>query len=113
MSRPALVPRPGTRLWALERVERDLHDVVVRLGSEVSAIDVRAAQATIDMAERTLRELVHDPWEPAAGSVRDARDILSSHLVAASACQGAEAAPSVTARVLRRGAEAARLTLAT
>lgn len=112
MNRPgSLVDRTASRSWALDRVERDLRAVMRTLAAEPSSVDVRAAHATIDLAERTLGELVQDPWEPSAGSVRRARDILSSHLLAASACEGAEVAPSVTARVLRRGADAAWLVL--
>jgi hypothetical protein len=55
---------------------------------------------------------VHDPWEPSAEPLRQARAILSSHLLAASACEGADVASPVTARVLRRGADSARRVLA-
>ena len=96
----------------VRHVERRLRHAAERLGPEVSAVDVRIAQRMIGAAEETLATLVHDPWEPSAQPLRRAREILSSHLLAASACEGANVAPPVTARVLRRGADSARRVLA-
>ena len=96
----------------VRRVEGRLRAASARLGSDVSATDVRAAQQAIGDAEQALGHLVHDPWEPSVVPLRRAREILSSHLLAASVCEGADVAPPVTARVLRRGADSARQVLA-
>jgi hypothetical protein len=95
---------------ALRQVEHRLHIASMRLGPNVSKTDLAAAQRTMHEAERTLGELVGDPWEPSA--VLQARSILSSHLLAADACEGADTGTNVTARVLRRGAESARRLIA-
>jgi hypothetical protein len=92
----------------LRQLDLWLRDAAARLNSDVSATDVQAAQRAIDDAERTLGDLVLDPWEPSLLPLRQAREILSSHLLAASVCEGADVAPPVTARVLRRGANSAR-----
>jgi hypothetical protein len=96
----------------VRHVEGRLRDASARLGSAVSATDVRLAQEAIGDAEEALGHLVHDPWEPSVVPLRHAREILSSHLLAASVCEGAAVAPPVTARVLRRGADSARQVLA-
>ena len=96
---------------AVRRAETRLRDASLHLQAGVSSKDVRAARRAIDDAERALGSLVHDPWEPSAGPLREAREILSSHLLAAAACEGADVAPPVTARVLRKGAESARRAL--
>jgi hypothetical protein len=96
----------------VRRVETSLRDAVARLHPEVSPADVRAARHTIDEAERSLGSLARDPWDAASLPLRQAREILSSHLLAAAACEGADVAPPVTARVLRRGADSARRVLA-
>ena len=96
-----------------------MQQVRTRLGraSEQLRIDtspgaVRVWQQAIDDAERALATLVHDPWEPSVLPVREAREILGSHLRAAAACESADVAPTVTADVLRRGAESAGAALA-
>ena len=96
----------------VRRVEGRLRDASARLGSDVSATDVRVAQEVIGDAEQALGNLELDPWEPSVVPLRQAREILSIHLLAASVCEGAEVAPPVTARVLRRGADSARRALA-
>lgn len=88
----------------------------LRRASEALRVDaspaaVQASQQAMDDAERALGALVHDPWEPSVGPVREAREILSSHLLAATACESAAVAPTVTAGVLRRGADTAHRVL--
>ena len=106
---PATDDRHDTTLRLLDR---RLRDAAAHLDSNASAMDMRAARLAIDDAERALGDLVHDPWEPSLFPLQQARVILSSHLLAASACEGADVAPLVTARVLRRGADSARRVLA-
>ena len=109
----AVVPTTSDeRETTVRRVEGRLRDAAARLDADVSATDVRMAQEVIDDAERALGSLVLDPWEPSVLPLREAREILSSHLLAASACEVADVAPPVTARVLRRGADSARRVLA-
>jgi len=98
----------------VQRVDTGLRDAAARLGAgpNITPADVQVAQLTIGAAERALGTLVHDPWEPSVVPIRHAREILSSHLLAAAACEGADVAAPVTARVLRRGAESARRVLA-
>jgi hypothetical protein len=100
------------RETAVRRLEGRLRNAAERLGGAVSATDVRIAHEAIDNAERALGDLVLDPWEPSLMTLRQAREILSIHLLAAAACEGAEVAPPVTARVLRQGADSARRVLA-
>ena len=100
------------RSATVRRVRSRLRDASNRLHPNVSPAEVRAARRAIDDAERVLGSLVHDPWEPSVGPLREAREILSSHLLAAAACEGADVARPVTARVLRRGAESAQVALA-
>ena len=109
----------SAELSADERRERTVQQVRSRLrrASEQLRVDaspgaVRVSQQTIDDAERALGALVHDPWEPSVGPVREAREILGSHLLAAAACAAADVAPTVTAGVLRKGADSARYALA-
>jgi hypothetical protein len=109
---PAVAPTEVEHETAVRRVEVRLRDAAARLASDVSATDVRVAQEVLSDAEQALGDLVRDPWEPSAVPIRQAREILSSHLLAASACEGAAVAPLVTARVLRRGADSARRVLA-
>ena len=106
-------------LTADDRRERTVQHVRARLrrASEQLRLDaspsaVRMWQQAIDDAERALGTLVHDPWEPSVRPVREAREILGSHLLAAAACEAADVAPTVTAGVLRRGADSARHALA-
>ena len=89
-----------------------LREAAEHLRGDVSAVDVRTAHERMDDAERALGRLVHDPWAPSVLPLRRAREVLSSHLLAAAACERADVAPTVTARVLRRGAESARHVLA-
>jgi hypothetical protein len=98
---------------AVGHVVDDLGHVAARLNDDATAAEVRAARELIDDAGRALAGVVRDPWEPSALPLREAREILSSHLLAASACEAADVAPAVTARVLRRGALAARGVLVT
>jgi len=109
----------SAELAAGERCERTVEQVRSRLrrASEELRLDaspgtVRVSQQTIDAAERALGALVHDPWEPSVRPVREAREILGSHLLAAAACEAAAVAPTVTAGVLRKGADSARRALA-
>ena len=88
-------------------VDLSLRSVADRLRADVSVADVRAAGRTIDEAEQSLALLRSDPWDPSVLHVRQAREILSSHLLAAEACADAELAAPVAARVLRRGADSA------
>ena len=117
MTVPAYTGTEMTSAESLEKttvrlVETRLRDAAARLGAGVTTADVRDAQQAIGAAEQALGSLVHDPWEPSAKALSQARQILSSHLLAASACEGADVATPVTARVLRRGADSARLALA-
>ena len=91
---------------AVRQVELRLRDALAHLGPNVSRTDVQVAQQTMGDAERTLRQLVDDPWERSV--VLRAQEILSSHLLAAEVCDGADTAPAVTAGVLRRGATTAQ-----
>ena len=109
----------STGLTAEDRLQRTVGQVRSRLrhASEQLRLDpsrggVRLWQQTIDDAERTLGALVHDPWEPSIQPVRHAREILGSHLLAATACAAADAAPTVTAGVLQKGADSAHRALA-
>ena len=109
----------SAELAADQRRERTVRQVRsgLRRASEQLRLDaspgtVRVSQQTIDEAERALGALVHDPWEPSVGPVREAREILGSHLLAAAACESADVALTVTAGVLRRGADSARHALA-
>lgn len=101
-------PMDDRQAATLRLLDGRLRDAAARLGSDASTIDMRAARRAIDDAERTLGDLVDDPWEPSLLPLRQAREILSSHLLAASACEGADVAPPVTARVLGKGANSAR-----
>ena len=94
---------------ALRLLEVRLRNAAMLLDASASGHEVRAAHRALDDAERALSELVHDDWDQSTVALlREARHILSSHLLAASACQGADVAPLVTARVLRRAAESTR-----
>jgi hypothetical protein len=111
-SRSSLTAATGdeAHLTSLREVEVHLRVALLRLGPEPSAGDLRAAEHTMDQAERILSTLVDDPWERSVA--RQAREILSSHLLAAAACDGADAGNAVTAKVLRRGADSAGKLLA-
>ena len=95
---------------SLREVELNLRLALLRLGPEPAIGDLRAAEHMIDEAERLLGTLVLDPWERSVA--RQAREILSSHLLAAAACDDADAGNAVTAKVLRRGADSAERLLA-
>jgi hypothetical protein len=94
----------------LRQIERRLRTASLYLGPDLSKADIKAAQRTMHDAERTLGELEGDPWGPSV--VLQARSILSSHLLAADACEEADTGTNVTARVLRRGADSARRVIA-
>ena len=100
------------REQTVQQVRSRLRRASEQLRLDASPAAVRVSQQTIDDAERALGALVHDPWEPSVGPVREAREILGSHLLAAAACEAADVAPTVTARVLCKGAESARHALA-
>ena len=95
----------------LGHIERALRDASSRLAQPVSAADVHAVEQMIEHAKSSLGQLSVDPWDAAVRPLREARDILGSHLLAAAAIAGADMAPPITADVLRRGVDAARLTL--
>jgi hypothetical protein len=96
----------------VRQVRSRLRRAAEQLRLDPSPTAVRTWQQTIDDAERALGSLVHDPWEPSVRPVREAREILGSHLLAAAACEAAAVAPAVTAGVLCRGADSARQALA-
>jgi len=97
-------------LSALREVELGLRLALLRLGPDPSAGDLRAAERTMNEAERLLGTLVDDPWERSDAQL--AREVLGSHLLAAAACDDADAGNAVTAKVLRRGADSAGRLLA-
>jgi hypothetical protein len=101
------------RRFTVRFVETSLRRASMHLRGDASIADVHAAERAIDEAERSLGLLTIDPWEPALSPLREAREILSSHLLAAAACTGADVAPAITARVLREGADSARRALTT
>ena len=98
------------QLSTLREVEVHLRLALLRLGPDASARDLQTAEQTMDQAELLLGTLVHDPWERSVAG--QAREVLSSHLLAASACADADVGTAVTAKVLRRGADSARRLLA-
>jgi len=100
------------RQRTVQQVRSRLRRASEQLRLDASPGAVRVCQETIDAAERALGALVHDPWEPSVRPVREAREILGSHLLAAAACEAADVAPTVTAGVLRKGADSARRALA-
>jgi len=100
------------RQRTVQQVRSRLRRASEQLRLDASPGAVRVSQQTIDDAERTLGTLVNDPWEPSVRPVREAREILGSHLLAAAACEAAAVAPAVTADVLRRGADSAHHALA-
>lgn len=108
---PAIAAAEEQRRSAVRVIAKSLQTASAQLGAPTSIASVRAAERAIDQAERSLGLLATDPWEPALEPLRQAREILSSHLLAAAACAGAEVKPLVTARVLRRGAESAQRVL--
>jgi hypothetical protein len=101
----------GLRASSVQFVEASLRDASARLEGDASVADVEAAERAIDEAERSLGLLAMDPWEPTQRPLREARELLSSSLLAAALCAGDDVAVPITARLLRRGADSARRVL--